>query len=404
LHAKATSVFASRDFRYFYLGQAASYAGDGLRTIAIPLLVFKVTGSALNLGFTFALEYFAFGAFSLIGGSLADRINRKELMIACDIVRFLIIAAFAVAYDAGWLSVGMVYGGIVLHASCGAIFNGGQASSIPYVLGKDRATRAVAALQGTESVMNTIAPPVGGALFGMIGPLPALIVNAVTYVASLGSLSIIRDLGPERASGVPTLREIGHDIALGFRFLLADRAMRLLTQSSFIGNFIGMVGFVAVVPFVKRVLGGSDFDVGVVYGALGFGAVIGALIAPRLKMGFGKILMLGYIFAPIVELPLLWTANIVVAAVVWCLASVASGFTIAHIISWRMRVIPEESVGRVFGAVRLLVLCGTLPGAILGGAIADRFGARPAIAVGILGSMVIVAWLFSHKTARDEAR
>ncbi|MBV8601219.1 MAG: MFS transporter, partial [Candidatus Eremiobacteraeota bacterium] len=57
-----------------------------MRTIAIPLLVFKLTGSALNLGATIAIEYFAFGAFSLVGGSLADRLDRKRLMIACDAV------------------------------------------------------------------------------------------------------------------------------------------------------------------------------------------------------------------------------------------------------------------------------------------------------------------------------
>src|SRR5581483_9605910 len=137
-------VFGSRDFRLFYFGQAASYIGDGLRTIALPLLVFKITGSALNLGLTFALEWFSFGIFSLVGGSLADRMNRKRLMIGCDFLRFAIILAFAIGYEARWLTLPLLYGGIVLHAICGAIFNGGQASSIPYVVGKDRATKAVA--------------------------------------------------------------------------------------------------------------------------------------------------------------------------------------------------------------------------------------------------------------------
>src|ERR1700738_2904535 len=97
----AQSVFAERDFRLFYFGQATSYVGDGLRTIAIPLLVFQLTGSALNLGLTYALEFFPFGVFSLVGGSLADRLDRRRLMIVCDAVRFAIIASFALAYHFG---------------------------------------------------------------------------------------------------------------------------------------------------------------------------------------------------------------------------------------------------------------------------------------------------------------
>src|SRR5208282_3264407 len=131
-------------------------------------------------GVTFALEYFSFGLFSLVGGSLADRLDRKRLMIVCDIVRFAIITSFAVGYLGGWLSVGLIYSGIALHAACGAIFLGGQASSIPYVVGKERATNAVAALIGTESAVGTVAPPLGGALFGLVGPLPALVINAAT--------------------------------------------------------------------------------------------------------------------------------------------------------------------------------------------------------------------------------
>ncbi|MBV8530633.1 MAG: MFS transporter, partial [Candidatus Eremiobacteraeota bacterium] len=116
------SLFSSRDFRLFYAGQATSYLGDGLRTIAVPLLVFQMTGSAFNLGGTYATEVFTFGLFSLVGGSLADRLDRRRLMIACDVVRFAILAAFATAAWGKWLTVPWLFVGIAVHAACGAIF------------------------------------------------------------------------------------------------------------------------------------------------------------------------------------------------------------------------------------------------------------------------------------------
>lgn len=398
------SVFAERDFRLFYFGQAASYLGDGLRTIAIPLLVFQLTGSALNVGLTYALEFFPFGVFSLIGGSLADRLNRKRLMIACDAVRFIIIGSFAVTYHFGVLSLPLLYVGIALHAICGAIFNGGQASSIPYVVGKARATHAVALLQGTEQAVNTIAPPLGGAIFGLIGPLPALIVNATTYLASQLSLTVVHDLGPDQPGGFPNLREMAHDIATGFRFLWADRVMRLLSISSCLGNMIGMMGYVALVPFVKRDLGGSYADVGFVFGAMGFGSVLGAALATRVPLPFGKITIATWIVSTLTWAPLVWTHSLILTMLTLALSSFASGVNIAHIIGWRMRVSPGEIVGRVFGAVRLVVLVGTLPGAIAGGMVADRYGARVSEDIAIAGFVAISIWLASSRALREERR
>ncbi|MGA3037154.1 MAG: MFS transporter [Vulcanimicrobiaceae bacterium] len=397
------SIFSSRDFRLFYFGQATSYVGDGLRAIAIPLLVFKLTGSALNLGLTFALEVFTFGVFSLLGGSLADRLNRKRLMIVCDIMRFAIILSFALGFRFGWLTLPFLYGGIVLHSMCGAVFNGGQASSIPYVLGKDRATRGVAALSSTESAVNTVAPPIGGAIFGFAGPFPALLINAFTYIASIGSLSAVRDLGPELELGFPRPIHIVEDIATGFRFLFADRTMRTITMTSFLANTFGVLGFTAYVPYIKRDLGGNDLAVGIVFGVCGLGAVLGALIVSRIRVPYGKIIIATYLWTNF-ELPVIWTHQIAVAAAALGLASIAGGASVTATIGWRMRIIPEETVGRVFGAVRLLVLAGMLPGALIGGALADAYGARFALTVSVTAILLISLWVAAVPTIRKETR
>jgi MFS family permease len=182
--ALAPSVFRNRSFTSFYIGQACSYVGDGLRYVAIPLLVFHLTGSALSVGITYALELGPFALFGLVGGSLADRIDRKRLMIACDAIRFVVLVTFALGYARGFLTLPLLYSGIVVMSIAAAIFMGGQATSIPYLVGKDRATKAVSSLLVAEQISYTVVPPIGGSLFALLGPLPALVANAATYLLS----------------------------------------------------------------------------------------------------------------------------------------------------------------------------------------------------------------------------
>jgi hypothetical protein len=134
----AESIFRNRSFSLYYAGQAMSFVGDGLRIIAIPLLVYHLTGSALAIGVTYALELGPFALMGLVGGSLADRTDRRKLMLLCDFVRFAIMSLFALGYATGTLKLWMLYSGIAIISMCAAVFVGGQASTIPYLLGKER--------------------------------------------------------------------------------------------------------------------------------------------------------------------------------------------------------------------------------------------------------------------------
>ena len=174
------SIFAERGFAYYFGGQCLSYLGDGLRTLAIPLLVFHLTGSALSTGITYAFEILPFALVGLVGGSLADRTDRRRLMISCDFIRFAIMALFSVEYWRGALTLPLLYAGIIALSAAAAVFMGGQASSIPFLVGKARSSRAVAALVAAEQTSNFITPPIGGAIFAAAGALPALMVNATS--------------------------------------------------------------------------------------------------------------------------------------------------------------------------------------------------------------------------------
>ena len=398
------SVFRSPEFRRYYAGQALSYVGDGLRTLAIPLLVFHLTGSAVSLGVTFALELLPFAVFSLVGGSLADRLDRRRLMIGCDALRFAIMAAIAVALWRGLLTLPLVYASVALLAVAGAVFLGAQSSSIPYLLGKDRAKAAVATLVATEQGVNLVAPPLGGALFGLVGALPALAMNALTYITSQIAISSVASFGPEAPSGFPRPREIGHDIAAGWRFLWHDSAMRTLTLAQMGINGIGIFGFVAMIPYLKREFGASDQLVGIAFGCFAVGSVTGSLIAGRTHWPLGRGLLVAFVLDGLLWLPTIWTHHVAVAIAAVSCCSICGAYQVTAIVSWRMRIIPEEMVGRVFGVVRLFVLIGMFPGSLLGGTLADRLGTRPVMAISGFGFLLLTLALSTSAALREDRR
>jgi MFS family permease len=400
------SVFRSRSFTLFFAGQSLSYLGDGLRTIAIPLLVFHLTGSASALGVTYALEFAPFAIFGLVGGSLADRLNRRNLMIACDAARFVIMSAWAIAWGIHALTIPMIYVGMVVLSICGAVFQGCQASSIPYVLGKDRATQAVAALIATEQTSQLMAPPLGGAIFAITGPLPALVIDAFTYLCSQVSIALVPTFGPERPSGLPSWRLIADDIRTGFAFLARDKAMLQLTALGAVFNFFGLMTGAVFIPFLKRDLGATDLIVGIMLGAAAIGSLLGSVAASRVPRSWaiGKVLQISHVLDGVLFIPVALTHSVYVAATFMAITNAFVVFEIAQIVGWRMRVIPEELVGRVFGVVRLVALCGTAPGAIVGGIMADRFGARLPIVVSAAGYILVSFTLFLMPAVRREAR
>ena len=397
-------AFQSAAFTRFYFGQALSYVGDGLRTIAIPLLVFKLTGSAVSLGVTFALEIAPFALISVLAGSLADRLERRKLMLACDGIRFAIMLLFALAYATHVLTLSLVYCGVVLLAICGAIFLGCQSPSIPYLLGKDNAKGAVAALFATEQAVNLIAPPIGGALFNLVGPLPALALNALTYLTSQASIASVKDFGPLRPSGLPNITEIIADVVRGWHFVMRDAALRTLTFAQLFINTFTILGFVVVIPYLKREFAASDQTVGLAFGAISVGTVIGSIVSGRTHWPFGRALTVAFILDSLCWAPTIWTHSLAVAVIAMTAASACGIYAITSVVAWRMRIIPEAMVGRVFGVIRLVAIIGMLPGSLLGGAIGDRYGTRTAMLISTVGYAAVALGLYAMKSLRQDKR
>ena len=241
-----------------------------------------------------------------------------------------------------------------------------------------------------------IAPPIGGALFTLGGAVPALVLNAITYVCSLGVIAAIPTLGPEAPGPLPTFRELRNDISDGFRFLWADTVMRTMTLVSLGLNLFGMMAMAVYIPFFKLALGASDAQVGLTLGITAFGSICGSLFAGAYagKIPFGKAQCIAYALDALIFVPVIFLHQLWLVVVFWTLASGSAAFSTAQVVSWRMRIIPQAHISRVFGAVRLIVLIGVVPGTIIGGFLADHYFVRLPIIVSTVGYLILCSIVF----------
>jgi len=400
------SVFEKPAFRQYFIGQAFSYIGDSFRVFVIPLLVFKITGSAFSTALTYVFEFLPMALAGLLGGSLADRLDRRKTMIACDFIRSLLLGTIAALFYFKLLSLVVLLAAIVVISAAASIFLSGQAASIPYLVGKQRSTQAIAVLLGVEKGATIIVPPIGGALFGLFGPLPALIANAVTYVISQCSLALVPAMGPETKRPLPSLRELSSDIRDGFQFMLADDILRQVTIWNFITNSLGMVTVAVMIPFLKSDLHASDQSVGLFFGLSACGAVLGSVFAARTatRWTFGKAVVGSQAFEALAVLPLFFTHSIWLAAGAWALTIGATQVKGAQLVGWRLRVTPHELTGRVFAAIRVAAVVGIAIGAYAGGLLASHIGPRRAIiATASLYLLISLLGLF-WRSLRNESR
>jgi len=291
-------------------------------------------------------------------------------------------------------------------AIAAAAFLGGQTSSIPFLLGKERGTEATAALSGAENFANLVTPIIGGSLFAIFGALPALLITAAGYLGSTISLLRIPTLGPERASGLPSHREIASDVRAGFALLFGDRGMRALAFSGFVINMLGFGAYAVLVPFLKRDFGAGDREVGIFFAISAAGAICGSVLATKFatRWVFGRALTIAYLIDAVIFLPVVFTHNVWVAGVFWALSNAVAQFEISQIIGFRLRVIHEDYVGRVFGAVRLFVLCGIPLSAVGFGYVADHAGARTAMAISAIGYLLVAIIICTPPAVRSETR
>jgi MFS family permease len=392
-------------FRTLWAASAASNLGDGVWLVAAPLLAATLTRDpALVAGLAFAqrLPWLLFG---LVGGALADRLDRRRAMVSVALARAALVGLLAAAVVFGRASLPLLYAVFFLIATGETLFDTSAAALVPAVVPAGQLPKANARLGGTWTVANQfVGPPLGGVLFSTAAVAPFLVgASGLAVAASLlsglpGSFAPERNADEER----PHLRA---EIAEGVRWLWRHRLLRSLSLAMALLN-LTLVAQVAIMVLVaEERLGVGPEGYALLVTAYGVGGVAGALVAERVlaRVGDARYLRLAIVVETLVPLAIALTADALVVGAVFVGFGLHATVWGAVLASLRQELTPDRLRGRV-GSVHLLIEYGTAaPGALLGGALAARFSlAAPFWLGAVVGAALIpFAWsAFSDANVR----
>jgi MFS family permease len=391
----------SADFVKFWAGQTISNLGSSVTLFALPLLVFKLTGSPLNLGATSATSFLPYLLFGLVIGAWVDRVDRKRLMIATDVVRALLVAAIPLLADAGQLRVEWIYVLAFLQSTVTIAFDSAEFAAIPSLVeSKDDLVTANGRIQASYYAAQVAGPLLAGLLMAAISVQQVFWLDAASFALSAVSLAMVRRrFNAERdAEGEEAAerrrRAIFRDVADGLRYVLGHPVLRNISAMMAIINLLMSSIIAQLVLFAKDRLAATDTQVGLLYSAGSIGVVALSLLAGplRKRWPFSKVAISALVLDGLMTVGLAFTRWYWLALPLWALSSGLGILFNINTGSLRQQIVPNEMLGRVISIASVLAWSAIPVGTILGGLTIERTG-NVALIFGIIGALVVVVAL-----------
>ena len=268
----------NRDFVRLFAAQLTSLVGSGVTSVALAVFAYQLSGrnATVVVGTALTLRILAFVTLSPIAGVVADRVDRKKLLVAADLSRVLLMGAFPFIRTV-WQIYVMIF---VLNAVT-AFFTPTFESSIPEIVGASLYTRALAWSRVAVDVEAAGGPLIAGVLIALVGVRWTFWFDAVTYVVSAALVWRSRIPRPAPPATPFPCRELWTQVSHGTRVLLREPALRRALVLHFAEAAAGACAIVATIAYVHDVLGGGDTSFAMAMAALGVGSSLAALAASR---------------------------------------------------------------------------------------------------------------------------
>jgi MFS family permease len=381
------------DFWKFWIGETISNFGNSITFFALPLLVFKLTGSAVALGVAFAMFGLPHLFFGLLIGAWTDRLDRKRLMIVVDLLSAAVVASIPIAAAAGVLSIWWIYASAFALATLGIFFQAAQFAAIPSLVARDQLVTANGRIQASFSAATVVGPLVAGAALALMPVESLLYLDALTFAASAVALALIaRPFNAPREAARTSIRA---DVLEGLRYVLRHPVLRNISVMMALINFVGVTVYAQLVLFAKQRFAVSDAELGLLFAADGAGVVLLSLLAGplRSRWSFGNV-ALGALMLSGVATFALAHAPTYLAAVAF--SALSSGFGILFNIntgSLRQAIVPDHLLGRIITIAMVLAWSANPLGSTVGGLIVERTGDVQAV-YAVIGVLVFAIALY----------
>jgi MFS family permease len=403
----------SPDYLKLWTAATISLFGTQISLVAIPFIaVLLLDVPPYQVALLGTVEFLPFLLFTLPAGAWVDRLPRRLILVAGDLGRAVSLITIPIAWQLGVLSIWQLYLVGFINGTLTVFFDVADQSFLPAILEPDDLLEGNSKLQVSGSAAQIVGQPLGGAMIGLLSAPMAVLLDALSFIASGGLIFWIRKREPGRqqaaSSEAGPRPGIRGEVAEGLRYVLGHEYLRYIAASTGLSNLFSNIAFATFAIFAYRTLELTAFTVGVIGGVGSIGVLVGALVAGRIaaRIGVGRTILWSMILAgpptllaafaqPATAVPILIAS--------FFLASLTSVIYNINQVSLRQAITPERIQGRMNATIRFLVW-GTIPlGQIIGGILASTvLGVRGALVVGgVLGCFAFVPILISSVPALE---
>jgi len=384
--ARSRSLWRNRAYMLLWGGQLVSDLGSGISGLAAPLLILALTNSPALAGVAGSVGAVAYLIVALPAGALIDRWDRKRVMMLCDAGRALSLVTIPIAAALGRLTVWQLYATTAVESSLYVFFSIAQVAALPRVVPREQLADASAQNTGGTIAAAILAPSVGGFLYQAAGRTVPFLADALSYAASVLSLTLIRVPFQEQRTARP--RHLRAEIAEGVAWLWRQPLIRYM--AFLISGLRGVgVGQALVIIVLARHQHASPALIGLIFSIGSVGGVAGAFLAPFIqrRFSFGQVTITSLWVEALLWPCLALAPNPLLLGLVVAGMSVIGPSANAVQLGYRLSLIPDHLQGRVNSAFRLLAHACEPIGAAGTGVLLEKAGG---VATALIFSAVVL--------------
>jgi len=378
-------ALAERDFRLYFFGQALSLVGTWVQQVAMSWITYRVTGSAFMLGLIAFSGQIPNLFLAPVGGLLADWLDRRKLLVVTQVVAMAVAAWLGyVSYTHSFSAWVLVIASLVLGVSSAVEMPTRQAFILQTIHDRSHATNAIALNSLTFNGARVVGPAVAGAVLALVGETACFAVNAVSYIAALYTLLVMRPRALEAHRQRGSLREA---LEYVWHFQPARWLLIIVAAASFC--VAPMMTFMPV--YAKDIFHGGPSTLGMLMGASGLGAVLAAVyLANRTTViGLGTPIGVGCLVIGVVSLAFSYNPFFLVALPILVVSGASTIIVITASNMVLQHLVPEHLRGRVMALFTMSFL-GMLPvSSLVAGGLAHVAGVQLVFVLAGVGAIAV---------------
>lgn len=398
---KNDSIFKNKNFLLLWLGQLVSAIGSRMHAIAVMWYVLEITGSAAKAGITMIFTVVPNILLSPLTGPLADRINRKKIIVISDFLNGVLVGVIALLVYTDSMELWILYLISALMSATSAFFSPAIQASIPSIVKKDNLVKANSLTQMTRYATSIFGPAVGGILVAFMGIPGLFLLNSISYLISSFSESfiIIPKVKRDKTKKTSLLNEFSE----GIKYTIKNKdLLHIIIVGGVIINFFFAPLSLMIAVMAKEVLNVGSGGYGILLSAMSVGGLIMSFIIPKIsdKIGNYKLMFIGLTLEGLFLIPFAFANNIYIGVI--SLAILGSSFGVVNVAIGTViqTIVPNNIMGRVSSVFGILCSVSVPLGYYLGGVALETYSVTNICIIS--GIIVTIAGLTTFRVVKSD--